>query len=98
MTVATETDWPERYRRALSQMAASTVELDDDQVRAVLQLARAVAHGEERRAAPLAAFLAGQYVASRRPQVSVTAALDEAQRLAETLLRAQRADETKRQD
>jgi hypothetical protein len=38
--------------------------LDDGQVEALLDLARDVAHGTERKNAPLAAFLAGRFVGS----------------------------------
>ena len=63
--------------------------LDDEQVDAVLRLARDVAHGSERRHAPLATFLAGQFVAARVGAGSTaSAALDEALALAEELLGA----------
>ncbi len=52
----------ERYRSALQEEAGSRLALDDDDVEAVLALARDVAHGSERRNAPLATFLAGQFV------------------------------------
>lgn len=52
----------ERYRSALQETAGSPLGLDDDDVEAVLALARDVAHRTERRNAPLATFLAGQFV------------------------------------
>lgn len=61
--------------------------LDDEHADAVLDLARVVAHGSERRYAPLATFLAGQFVVARvEAGQSVAAALAEAQALAERLL------------
>jgi hypothetical protein len=55
-------DFLDRYRRALQEAAGAPIELDDDAVEAILDLARDVAHGSERRHAPLATFLAGQFV------------------------------------
>ena len=61
--------------------------LDHAHADAVLDLARDVAHGSERRYAPLATFLAGQFVVARvQAGQSVAAALAEAQSLAEQLL------------
>lgn len=51
--------WPLAYARALG------LELAEADVGVVLGLARTVAHGSERRFAPLAAFVAGRYVATR---------------------------------
>jgi hypothetical protein len=56
--------WLEEYRRALEEAAGRPVVLDDDLVAAVLDLAREVAHGTERKNAPLATFLAGQHLAA----------------------------------
>lgn len=79
--------WPERYRRALEEAAGVPVALDDEHADAVLDLARVVAHGSERRYAPLATFLAGQFVVTRvEAGQSVAAALAEAQTLAEGML------------
>jgi hypothetical protein len=52
-------EWPERYSAALG------VDLTDDEIGAILDLARDVAHATERRFAPLSAYLAGKYVARR---------------------------------
>jgi hypothetical protein len=52
-------DWPERYSAALE------LDLTDDEVDAILDLARDVAHATERRFAPLSSYLAGRYVARR---------------------------------
>lgn len=59
MTDAAHEDWPGAYARAMG------LELTEADVEVVLRLARDVAHGTERRFAPLAAFLAGRYVATR---------------------------------
>lgn len=52
-------DWLARYSTALG------LDLSDDEVDAILDLARDVAHGTERRFAPLSAYLAGKYVTRR---------------------------------
>ena len=52
-------DWPERYSAALE------LDLTEEEVDAILGLARDVAHATERRFAPLSAYLAGKYVARR---------------------------------
>ncbi len=49
--------YPDRYAEALG------LRLTDEEVQAVLDLARIVAHGSERRFAPLSTYLAGQFVA-----------------------------------
>jgi hypothetical protein len=56
----TDEAWPRRYAAALDGQALPSAEVD-----AVLELARLVAHGTERRFAPLSTFLAGRYVAAR---------------------------------
>lgn len=48
-------DWLDRYAAALGMSP-----LDPSEVDAILDLAREVAHGTERKNAPLAAFLAGR--------------------------------------
>jgi hypothetical protein len=48
--------WLERYAEALG------LSLDDDDVELLLDFARDVAHGTERKNAPLAAFLTGRFV------------------------------------
>jgi hypothetical protein len=52
----TDLDWVAAYAEALG------LELDDAAIDAVLALARDVAHGTERKNAPLASFLAGRFV------------------------------------
>ena len=47
-------DWPQRAAEALGLSA-----LTEDEIETVLDLARDVAHGTERRFAPLTTFLAG---------------------------------------
>lgn len=74
-------DWPTRYSTALE------LDLSDDEVDAILDLARDVAHATERRFAPLSAYLAGKYV-TRRVADGTTAeeAVREAQEAAVRLL------------
>ncbi len=63
------------------------MQLDEAHASAVLRLAKEVAHGSERRYAPLATFLAGQFVAGRvEGGVTASAALEEALSLAQQML------------
>ncbi len=55
--MAMSANYPDRYAEALA------LELTDAEVEAVLDLARVVAHGSERKFAPLSTYLAGQFVA-----------------------------------
>ena len=55
--------------RALLGPTAPTV--DEDEVEAVLELARVVAHASERRAAPVTAYLVGMAVAGAAPEARV---------------------------
>jgi hypothetical protein len=48
--------WIPAYAEALG------ITLDDAEIEAILALARDVAHGTERKNAPIAAFLAGRFV------------------------------------
>jgi len=74
-------DWPERYSAALD------VELTDDEIDAILDLARDVAHGTERRFAPLSAYVAGKFVTRRVGEGSSSAdAVHEAQEVVGRLL------------
>lgn len=86
-----EPDWPRRYAGALAAAAGDGVELTDARTDTVLGLAREVAHGTERRFAPLAAFAAGNYVAARtRSGVPVDEALAEAIDIARSMLAERR--------
>jgi len=74
-------NYPERYAEALG------LTLDDHEVEAMLDLARAVAHGSERRFAPLSTYLAGQFVAELvRTGIPRAEALAEAAAIAERAL------------
>lgn len=74
-------DWPERYCAALE------LQLSDAEVDAILDLARDVAHGTERRFAPLSAYLAGKYVTRRVAEgATAEAAVREAQEVVGRLL------------
>lgn len=76
--------YPARYAEALG------LRLSDDEADAVLDLARTVAHGSERRFAPLSTFLAGQFVAELvQAGVPRAEALHEAVALAERALAAE---------
>jgi hypothetical protein len=73
----------------LEKLAASLGErpLGAREISQVLKLARDVAHGVERRLAPLAAFLAGAHVGRRAAEgASPEEALSEAMRAAASLL------------
>ncbi|MDP8928968.1 MAG: DUF6457 domain-containing protein [Actinomycetota bacterium] len=62
-------DWLRRYAVALGQEP-----LTSQEVRAILELARDVAHGTERRFAPLSTFLAGIHAAGHLGQDGLRAA------------------------
>jgi hypothetical protein len=69
-------DWLDRFADALAVARLGPAEVD-----AVLDLARVVAHGTERRNAPLATFLAGRASAGREGGGEAAAALAVAQGL-----------------
>ncbi|MFN2568628.1 MAG: DUF6457 domain-containing protein [Candidatus Dormibacteria bacterium] len=63
--------WPQRYAAALQARAGvhfAEAAVSPAVMVRLLDLARNVAHGTERRNAPLATYLAGQYVALRMAQ------------------------------
>jgi len=79
-------DWPQQYCAALEQRIGSLLGLSDDEVDAVLDLARDIAHATERRFAPLSAYVTGKFVAARLGEgVSTKAALEEARAIAQEL-------------
>ena len=74
-------DWPDRYSAALG------VELTDEEVDAILDLAREVAHATERRFAPLSTYLTGRFVTQRTSEGATAAeAVHEAQEVVGRLL------------
>ena len=74
-------NYPDRFAEALG------LRLTDEEAEAVLDLARRVAHGTERRFAPLSTYLAGQFVAELvRTGIPVAEALAEAAAIAERTL------------
>jgi len=77
------------YAAALGRAAMTDLGLGPDEVDILLDLARDVAHGTERKFAPLVSYLAGQYVVARtRDGATVRQALDEAVDVAKRLLAA----------
>ena len=73
--------YPDRYAEAMGLTITQT------EIEAVLGLARVVAHGSQRRFAPLSTFLAGQFVAELvRTGLSPAEALAEAIAIAERTL------------
>ena len=71
--MAMSANYPDRYAEALA-LTLTNAETD-----VVLELARVVAHGSERKFAPLSTYLAGQFVAElMRTGLSRTEALAEA--------------------
>ena len=85
--------WLARYASALAQglmESDAQIDLGEGGEEQVLGLAGKVAHGSERRNAPLATFLAGCYVALRVSEGAEAAkALEEAVRVAQRLLPAE---------
>jgi hypothetical protein len=75
-------DWFETYASALEDRLGRpepSVHLPREARNPILELARLVAHGTERRNAPLAAYVAARYVAARAADgVELPAALSEA--------------------
>jgi len=57
--------YPRQFAGALGQAGAESADLGDEETAIVLELAREVAHGSERRFAPLSTFLAGRFVGER---------------------------------
>ena len=80
-------DWISRYAEALSTDLDGELQLDSDDERAILGLARVVAHGTERKNAPLTTFLVGRYCALRQQRGATREeSLAEATEIAERLL------------
>lgn len=80
--------YPDRYAEALG------LTLTEVEAEAVLDLARVVAHGSERRYAPLSTFLAGQFFAELvRTGISREEALAEAIAIAERALAVSSPDD-----
>jgi hypothetical protein len=74
-------NFPDRFAEALG------LQLHEVEEQVVLDLARIVAHGSERRFAPLSTFLAGQFLAELvRTGISREEALAEAMAIAERTL------------
>ena len=80
-------DWIDEYAGELGRGAE--VAIGEEERRALLKLAREVAHRTERIFAPLSTYLAGRYVADRvRTGMTAEEAVQEALRVAERLLPA----------
>ena len=74
-------DWPDRYSAALE------LELSEEEVEAILDLARDVAHATERRFAPVSTYLTGKFVARRQAAgASTDQALQEAREVVARLI------------
>jgi uncharacterized protein DUF6457 len=82
-------DWLERYADALEERLGRTeegVHLPRDARNPLLGLARVVAHGTERKNAPLATYIAGRYAVLRTAQgVDESRAVAEAVEIAESI-------------
>jgi hypothetical protein len=82
--MAMSANYPDRYAEALA------LALTDSETEVVLELARVVAHGSERKFAPLSTYLAGQFVAElMRTGLSRTEALTEALAVAQRTLESE---------
>jgi uncharacterized protein DUF6457 len=84
-------DWLFDFAAALADLSGSPLEgeagLSRTETGTLLRLARDVAHGVERRFAPLAAYLTGRFVAGRLQQgATVDEALAEAEAAARRLI------------
>ncbi len=77
------------FAAALSRAAMTDIGIGPEEVATLLDLARDVAHGTERRFAPVVSYLVGQYVVARtRDGAQLSQALDEAVDVANRLLAA----------
>ena len=75
-------EWLDRFASALGERAP-----EREEIGAMLQLSRAVAHGAERKLAPLSAYIAGIHVGRRAAEgVTVAEALGEIREVARDLL------------
>ena len=80
-------DWIERYASALSANLNEELEMPSSEERSILALAREVAHGTERKNAPLTTFLVGRYCSLREQQgASPEDSMREANEIADRLL------------
>jgi Domain of unknown function (DUF6457) len=90
-------DWFESYAQALEKKLGEeepAVHLSKGAKNPLLDMARIVAHGTERKNAPLAAYVAGRYVAARAHQgIDEGAALAEAFAAAQALIPASQQSE-----
>lgn len=88
--MAAMSDWLERYVEALverMEVGGPEPGLQSGEKKVVLDLARVVAHGTERKNAPLATFIAGRYTALREERgASRSEAMTEAIEVARALL------------
>lgn len=77
--------WTDDYEAALNETGETRVSIPDEE--AILDFTRRVAHGSERKNAPLATFLAGWYVGARvAAGADPASAWAEAARLGDALL------------
>jgi hypothetical protein len=77
--------WTNEYAQALTSAADKEISIPDEE--SVLDFTRRVAHGSERKNAPLATFLAGWYVGTRvAAGIDPEAAWQEAAQLGDGLL------------
>lgn len=82
-------DWLEEFSAALQEKLGASradLRLPTEAKNPLLGLARVVAHGTERKNAPLATYIAGRFVAARAAEgVNDSAAIAEAVEVAESL-------------
>ena len=78
------------YAAALGRAAMTDISIGPEEIDTLLDLARVVAHGTERKFAPLVSYLVGQYVIARTRTggATLSQALDEAVDVANRLLNA----------
>ncbi len=77
--------WTNEYARELSRVADATVVIPDEE--SILDFTRRVAHGTDRKNAPLATFLAGWFVGARvAAGVDPVTAWEQAEQLGDGLL------------
>lgn len=86
------TDWLNLYNKELIESSEASLKLegiDSQEIDMLLEIAKVVAHGTERKNAPLATYLVGRYVASRKildSSISITTLIDQALAIAESMV------------
>ncbi len=86
------TSWLNLYGKELlnsTDTSLESLDIDPEQITLLLEIAKVVAHGTERKNAPLATYLVGRYVADRRNKdssISIETLIAQALKVAESMV------------